>query len=66
MYWTIMLIALKFIAFFLVLYAIAEFLVWKALRDYESEKRRKPANMPLAGMYKDRRGARGSIETYCC
>ena len=56
MYWTVMFIALKFIAFFLALYAVAEFIVWKALRDYESEKRRKPVDMAVAQMYEKRRG----------
>lgn len=45
MFWTILFIALKFIAAILTISVIAEFVTWKAIRDYEAEK--KAASKPI-------------------
>lgn len=41
MFWAVSFIALKFTAAILVIYAIAEFIAWKAIREYEAEKKKK-------------------------
>jgi len=45
MFWTVSFIALKFVAAILVICTIAEFVTWKAIRDYEAEK--KAASKPI-------------------
>jgi hypothetical protein len=40
-FWKCLLIAGKFTAFFISLYLFARFMAWKAIRDYETEKKRK-------------------------
>ena len=45
MFWTILFIALKFIAAILMISVITEFITWKAIRDYEAEK--KAASEPI-------------------
>lgn len=45
MFWTILFITLKFVAAILVICTIAEFVTWKATRDYEAEK--KAASKPI-------------------
>ena len=45
MFWTVSFLALKFVATILIICTIAEFVTWKAIRDYEAEK--KAASKPI-------------------
>ena len=40
MFWTILFLAFKYLAAILAIYAIAEFITRKAIRDYEAEKKK--------------------------